>query len=675
MTAFGFLAGCARSSLALILSLLTVPLCPGQSPKTDLSELSLEALLNTEVSSVSRKQERSFQVAAALFVIRAEDIRRSGAASLPDLLRLVPGLEVAQISASAWAITARGFNAQFANKLLVLIDGRAVYSPLFSGIYWDVQDVPLEEIERIEVIRGPGASVWGANAVNGVINIITRAAAQSQGGLLVVGGGNHERGLATVRYGGRAGARGHYRAYGKYANRGPFELPSGGSAQDQWNLGSGGVRGDWNLSAHNSLVLDAGLYGGRASQVLTRVVSFAPPFTLTRGDRTKLTGGHMLGRWTREVPGDSRLSLQFFYDRTDRYDISNGETRHTADLDFTYQKTLARRHDVVAGLGFRRTADRTDPVFLTVFEPRRRRDRIWSGFVQDELKLFSDAVRLTFGSKFEHNDFSGFEVQPSVRAAWTLHRRHVLWGAVSRAVRTPSRVDQDLRFVPSIFPVPGGPPTGLRVVGDRAFRPETLLAYELGYRLQAGQTLSLDLAAFFNLYRHLQASRSGVAFLETNPAPLHVIVPLELFNGARGHTYGLEVASTLNLSHRWRLHSGLTLLRQQLRLEPGVVLSLSLSNPGNDPAWQAHLRSHLDLPRQFAWDVSLQLVGPLPGQTTGSYQRLGTRLGWLPNEHLELSVVLQNLVESGHLEFLSGVQSVRSSLVPRTAYARIAWRF
>mgnify|MGYP001584244380 CR=1 FL=1 len=646
-----------------------------QKPSQDLSETSLEALMNTEVTSASRKQEKFITIASAIFVIRPEDIRRSAATNIPDLLRMVPGLEVAHIDANKWAISARGFNGRFANKLLVLIDGRAVYSPLFSGVYWDVQDVMLEDIERIEVIRGPGGTVWGANAVNGVINIITRAAKDTQGGLLSAGAGNHERGFANVRYGGHAGSKGYYRIFLKYFNRGPFELPSGQDANDQWQLGRGGFRADWQLNPKDSLTLDASLYGGRAGLAVAQVVSFSPPFEQTLAGQAHLGGGYVLARWRREVSKQSNLALQVYYDRSDRSDVSLGETRHTVDLDFTHRVTWGGRHDLVWGLGFRYTTDQTRPKFFTAFDPASRHDNVGSGFVQDEIALFSKRLRLTLGSKFEHNELAGFEFQPSVRASWSFNPHHAVWGAISRAVRTPSRVDRNVRIILNAFPVPGGPPTVITIFGDPAFRSEHLLAYELGYRLQPGQRISLDLAAFYNRYTHLQATRSDAPFLELEPAPPHVVLPLRITDRMRGETHGAELAGNLNLTHSWRFISGLTFLREHLHAGPGTTGSFSELNEGDNPAWQIHLRSLVNLPKQLEWDTSLHLVGTLASQDTQRYARLDMRLGWRPTETLELSVVLQNLTDARHQEFNSTSQFVRSSLVRRGAYAKFTWSF
>ena len=647
----------------------------GQSSKPDLTESSLETLLNMEVTSASRKQGKFLETSAAIFVISREDIRRSGLTSIPELLRMVPGLQVAHIDANKWAITARGSNGRFANKLLVLMDGRSVYTPLFSGVYWDVQDVLLEDIERIEVIRGPGASVWGANAVNGVINIITRVAKDTQGGLFSVGAGSHERGFASVRYGARAGSKGYYRIFAKYFDRGPFELPSGQDAQDQWHFGRVGLRADWELSPEDTLTLDAGLYGGRAGVTTTLVTSFSPPFEQTLVGQAHVSGGHVLARWKRTVSKQSNFALQLYYDRTDRSEFIQGEHRQTVDFDFTQQVAWGNHHDLVWGLGFRYTTDQTRPRVFAALVPASRQDQVWSGFVQDEIRLFSKRLHLTLGSKFEHNGYTGFEVQPSARALWSFTPHHAIWGAISRAVRTPSRADQDLRLILGAFPTPTGPPTVITAFGDPAFRSEDLLAYELGYRLNPDQRISLDLATFYNQYDDLRAFRPEVPFLALDPPPPHIVVPLRLVNGMRGQTYGAELAGNLNLTQRWRLSPGLTFVRQLLRAAPGTNSTLSEANEGDNPVWQAHMRSFVDLPHQVEWDLTLHLVGPLAAQDTPRYARLDMRLGWRPTETLDLCVVLQNLADPRHQEFNAFPQFASSTQVRRSAYAKFTWSF
>jgi len=647
----------------------------GQTPKPDLTETSLEALMNIEVTSASRKQEKFFTASSAIFVILREDIRRSGLTSIPELLRMVPGLQVAHIDANKWAITARGSNGRFANKLLVLIDGRSVYTPWFSGVYWDVQDVLLEDIERIEVIRGPGASVWGANAVNGVINIITKSAKDTQGGLFSAGAGNQERGFASVRYGARAGSKGHYRIFAKYFDRGPFELPSGQDAQDQWHFGRVGFRADWELSPEDSLTLDAGLYGGRAGLTVRLVTSFAPPFEETLVAQAHVSGGHVLARWKRMVSKQSNLALQVYYDRTDRSEVIQGERRHTLDLDFTHQLGWGNHHDLVWGLGFRYTTDQTQPRFFGVFVPDSRQDYIWNVFIQDEIRLFSKRLRLTLGSKFEHNGYTGFEVQPNARALWSFTPHHAIWGAISRAVRTPSRAERDGRFILGAFSTPTGPPTVITAFGNPAFRSEDLLAYELGYRLNPDQRISLDLATFYNQYDDLRAFRQEVPFLALDPPPPRIVVPLRLVNGMRGQTYGAELAGNLILTQRWRLSPGLTFVRQHLRAVLGTNSTLSEANKGDNPVWQAHVRSFVNLPHQVEWDLTLHLVGPLAAQDTPRYARLDTRLGWRPTETLDLCVVLQNLADPRHQEFNAFPQFALSTQVRRSAYTKFTWSF
>src|ERR1700693_28271 len=318
-----------------------------QGSPDDLSKLSIEALMNVEVTSVSKREQKLSQAAAAIFVITQQDIRRSGATNIPDLLRMVPGLEVAQINANTWAISSRGFNSPFANKMLMLIDGRSVYSPTFSGVFWDIQDTILEDIDRIEVIRGPGATVWGANAVNGVINIITKKAADTQGAMLTVGGGNLLHGIGEVREGAKIGSAAAYRVYGKYFDNTHYIAPSGQDARDKWQMGRAGFRVDWNSSARDTVMVEGEMYGGKTGQTVTRFVSLTAPFTQTFTDQTSLAGGDGLARWTRTISKTSDMSLQVYFDRTNRNNAIFGENRNTFDLDFQHHFAPGEREDLV----------------------------------------------------------------------------------------------------------------------------------------------------------------------------------------------------------------------------------------------------------------------------------------------------------------------------------------
>ncbi len=614
---------------------------PGASA-SDLKDLSIEELMEIDVTSVSRRSERFSGVPAALTVLTADEIRRSGANSLPEALRLATSLHVARANGRTWAISSRGFNITTANKLLVLIDGRIVYTPLFSGVFWDVQDTLLEDVERIEIIRGPGATLWGANAVNGVINIITRSAGTTQGGLAVAGGGTEERGFGGARYGGPLGERGHYRAYAKYSNRDALQYPSGAGARDPMWLGQGGFRSDWSGSDGDTFTFQGDAYTGRIGEAIR--------------DDTNVDGGNLLGRWSRAVSETSNLELQVYWDRTHRYipDLFE-EHLDTWDLDFQHHLLIAGRHDVLWGLGYRVMRDRVDNSATVAFLPGRRTMELASAFIQDEVELVEDRLRLTVGSKLEHHESTGLEVQPNVRLAWTPNGRRTLWGAVSRAVRTPTRIDEDIVLY--------SPDGSVLTQGSRDFDSEKLLAYELGFRAQPRQDLSLDVAAFYNVYDELRSQER---------APDGGF-PITLANNLEGETYGMEVRSNWQATPRWRWHAAYVYLEKDLHVLPGSRDITGGRGEGNDPRHRASLRSSLDLAAGFELDGWLRYVDELPFPEVPSYLELDLRLGWRPTEALELSLVGQNLLHESHPEF--GAPTPNRPEVERGFYGKATWRF
>lgn len=409
-----------------------------------LADMNLEQLLGATVTSVARREEQLAQSPAAVQVITPEEVRRSGATSIPEVLRLVPGLQVGRVDSHNWAISSRGFNDLYANKLLVLIDGRSVYTPLFSGVYWDAQDVMLEDIERIEVIRGPGAALWGANAVNGVINVITKKTASTQGFLATVGGGNYERGFGAFRYGGKLGDSANFRVFGKYSDRGNSLSLGGGRAEDAWGMGRIGFRIDWDAPDSNLLTLQGDIYSGREDQLYRRLDptrSFTPYFDHARDS---LSGGNIIARWTHTVSQENEFTLQTYYDRTNLNSAVLGEKRDTFDIDFQHRFPLGERQTIVWGGGYRWTQDELRNSLEVAFAPDRRASNLFSAFVQDEITIARDLVTLTLGSKFEHNDYTGFEIQPNARLLWTPTEKTSVWTSVARAVRTPSRADHQV---------------------------------------------------------------------------------------------------------------------------------------------------------------------------------------------------------------------------------------
>lgn len=635
-----------RSAFALVLfamSLRPAAAAP-QAPAAagDLKNLSIEELMEIDVTSVSRRSEPLNQAAAAIIVITQEEIRRSGVTSLPEALRLVNSLQVARQSQRDWAITARGFNLTTANKMLVLIDGRSVYTPLFSGVFWDVQDTLLEDVDRIEVIRGPGATLWGANAVNGVINIITRSAADTQGGLVTAGAGDEERGFGGVRWGGSF-AKGAYRVYGKFFDRDSLVLADGSDARDDMRLAQGGFRADWKNSDADSFTVQGDAYGGTIGEP-------------TRAD-TDVDGGNLLGRWSRATSERSGLELQVYWDRTHRRIPALFEERlDILDVDFQHRLPLAKRHDLVWGFGYRWHQDEVGSSALIGFFPEHRSFSLASLFAQDEISLLGDRLDVIVGTKVEHNDSTGFEVQPSIHAAWKPNDRRTVWGAVSRAVRTPTRIDEDVIFFG---------PNGLHLIeGSRDFESEELLAWELGYRIQLNPELLLDLATFYNVYDHLRSQERP-----TTGAPL----PIVLRNGLNGETWGAELRLNAQPRPGLRLQAAYARLEKSFSLDAGSTDSAGGLAEGNDPEDRFLLRSSFDLPAHLELDAWVRYMGALPQPRVDAYTEMDLRLGWHASPALELSVVGRNLLHSSHPEF--GPASPFREEVERSLYGRLTWHF
>ncbi|MBI4659407.1 MAG: TonB-dependent receptor [Verrucomicrobia bacterium] len=636
-----------------------------------LTELPLEQLMDIEVTTVSRSPQKVSQSAAAVYVVTQEDIRRSGATSIAEALRMAPGVNVARIGSSSWAISARGFNDFFANKLLVLMDGRSVYSPLFSGVFWDVQDTMLEDIDRIEVIRGPGASLWGANAVNGVINVITKSAAETQGGLISGGGGTEEIGSGGIRYGGKLGRNAYYRVYAKYFNRDDFVDAAGRDAFDEWEMWRGGFKADWQISDSDSLTVQGDYYDGNMGQ---RLFAFPPPtFFRALEGRALVAGGNLLGSWKHSVSESSDLALQLYFDRTERDDRIHREIRNTYDVDFQHRLSAGPRQEVLWGLGYRLSADELrdgrDRSGSVLFRPAERNDQLFSAFLQDEITLVEDRLRLTLGSKFEHNDYSGSEVQPSSRLLWTPHDKHTFWAAVSRAVRSPARWEHSIEVWYAPPPAAGPPPFPLLLVGNEDFESENLIAYEVGYRIQPTPKTSVDLATFYNRYDDLLVGQP-FGFAPRLPPPFPPIPLAHPQNGMDGETYGAEASLNWSLSDSWRLNFGYSFLQMQLHSNvPGSEIA-----EGDSPHHQVHLRSYLDLPYHLQLDAALNYVDNLPNRGVPNYVRLDARIGWRPSNALELSVGVQNILDDRHPEFGPGFL-VTPTEVQRSVYAKMTWQF
>jgi iron complex outermembrane receptor protein len=607
---------------------------------TVLKKLSVEELMNVVVTSVSRRAEPLAHAASAIQLVTQDDIRRSGATSLPEALRLASNLQVAQIDSRQWAISARGFNSSSSNKLLVLIDGRTVYTPLYSGVFWDVQDVPLADIDRIEVISGPGSTLWGANAVNGVINVITKRPQDTQGLLVVGGGGTGLRGFGSARYGGTVGRSVRYRVYGKGFDRDAAASPTGLNASDDWQMGQGGFRVDWESSETNRFTLQGDAYGGQMGQATGRDAA--------------VNGGNVLGRWSHTLSATSDIRVRVYFDRTHR-DMPGvfAEDLNTYDVELLHSARLGRRHNLIWGLSYRQLDDHVRNSPSLAFLPADDVDHRFGGFIQDEITLVPNRLTLALGTKVEHNEFVGWEMQPGGRASWRMDRSGTLWAAVSRALRTPSRVDRDLF-------APGQPPYFL--AGGSDFRSERELAYELGYRLQH-RALTMSLATFYNQYERLRSLE------QTNPP---AAFPLVIGNGLDGESYGAEVTAEYRVADAWRVRVGYTEMRINIWSKPTSTDTSGGSVENHSPNRQFSVNSSVDLPIDLRLDGGLRYVSEIANQQVPGYAELDARLTWSPTAQLGLSLVGQNLLHRRHAEF--GTPATRRE-IERGLQGAVEWHF
>jgi iron complex outermembrane receptor protein len=680
------LIGCVSSrAFGTFLGLTLVFPCAGifqtsaaeeSQDREDLLRLSFEELGRIQVTTVSRKGESLSGAAAAIYVITPDEIRRSGVNSLAETLRMVPGLAVGRANSHGWAVGARGYGYVYANKLLALQDGRSIYTPLFAGTFWEETDTVLEDIDRIEVIRGPGAALWGANAVNGVINIITKSAKDTQGVLLTGGGGVEEKGFGTVRYGGKLSTNAYYRVYTKFSDRDQFTRTDGEGAGDAWWISQSGFRMDWEASEINTVTLQGDYYYSELDTVIRRP-SFSPPGMFKDAILEIAHGGNVLGRWTHLFSADSNLAVQMYYDHTDRDFGLGREIRDTVDVDAQHHFHVGERQEIVWGGGYRYSVDviHDNPEF-------KMRDphaglQLASAFLQDEIALVPDRLRVTLGTKLEHNSFTGFEVQPNGRVAWTPNVRHTLWSSVSRAVRTPSRSERDLTLyldLPSSVP-PLPLPAVIPLSGNPEFGSEELMAYEVGYRVMVHPKLTLDFAAFYNDYDRLKRLVQSPAELRLDPMNRPFIyIPVTVDNSLYGEGYGAELAATWQPRDWWRVRASYSFLELQLHTR-GPVRSNSEGDEGIDPAHQVKLWSDMDLGRQVEWGLGWRYVSSEPFIGVPGYAELDTRLAWKPNPHCEFAIVGRSLLARHHREFSPYVIIDPNVAVDRTVYAKLTFRF
>ena len=636
-------------------------------PAPDFSALDIDELARVRITSVSRRPEPVAHAAAAVTVISREDLRRSGASTLPDMLRAVPGLHVARVGARDWAVTARGFNSQLSNKILVIVDGRTVYSPIFGGVFWDALAIPLDEVERIEVIRGPGATLWGANAVNGVINIITRAAAESDGGRIALVTGTRVPVRGSVRYGNTFGEGAAYRVYAGGRDRDPAMLADGTDAADDWRFGQAGFRLD-GAPGDERWTIQGDIYNGIGDSELL-LPTGAAPFVTRQRDQLDVRGGNLVGRWTHTLGDASEMGLQLTYDYGFRRQEELFGTLRSNVLDFDFQHRFPGpgRTNLLWGVGYRLKADEVSGAAPISFAPPRRATHLATGFAQGDFPI-GTRVTVTAGSKIDHNSFTGIEIQPNLRFLWAPGTRHALWGSVSRAVRTPTRLESDAL---AIIATPGDP-VERRLVGSSEIASEALIAYEAGYRTDPGRGVSLDLALFYNDYDQLRTIGPGTPEV-SGP---RVVVPLHYANHARGRTWGAEVDALLRPSPGWRLRLSYSYLQMRLELtEEAPAGAVTEAIPGNDPKHMAGVHSSMDLPGNFELDVVGRYVGALQGAGIADYATARIRLGWRWQRRVELSIAGQDLFAPRRREFLTGVYAADDRYIERRAYVQAVWRF
>ena len=666
--------GIKRLDLLLLAALLHQPAsvlaasADAKGHDLPLLDYSLEQLLDisVEVTSAGKKPQSLKDTAAAIHVITQEDIRLSGMTSLPELMRMVPGMQVACIDGSTWAISSRGFNAKNSDNLLVMLDGRVLQTPTFTGVNWDSQDVVLEDVERVEVIRGSGGTLWGANAVTGVINIITKTAAQTQGSLISVGGGNYER-QGMVRYGGKIGEDGHFRLYARGADQNAFSLASGAQGNDRHNLSSTGFRADLPVDGENSLTVQGDAYIGHGGHSGS-AISLAPPSSTPVGYTIDLSGNNQLLRWDHGQNTDGAWSLQFYRDYYQRRYMNLGEQRHTYDLDFHHHSWWGERHDIVWGLGYRQTGDRFDNTVAVSYAPARRTDHVASAFFQDEIALIRNEFYLTVGSKFEHNNYTGKEIQPNLRLRWKIDEQQTAWAAVSHAVHTPSRTDSDSTVIATI--VPGAPPSELRLLGNPAIRSERIRAYEAGYRIQPTGQLQMDISAFYNEHRDMMTIEPQTAFIESGIR----IMPRTFGNKASATTHGLEWSGSWQPAEKWRVKASYSWLEMNINRAPDSLDTSIETEVGRSPRNQLQFHVFHAPDARNDLSASLYYVDSLTSLNVPSYTRMDVRWGWRPQRGLELSLTARNLLDPQHPEF-SNPSGPRNTELPRSIVGSATWRF
>ncbi len=658
------LSFCALYGGAFFLT-LSVPALAAPGDLADVSSFNRlldeppEKLMQYSVTIANRNPEPIEQSAAAVYVLTQDEITRSGATSIPEALRLVPGMDVARVDAHTWAISSRGFNDVFANKLLVMIDGRTVYTPLFSGVFWDVQDTLMEDVDHIEVVRGPGATQWGANAVNGVINVVTKSATNTVGLLVSGGGGTEERDFGSVRYGLKLTDGVYMKAYAKWFDRDSSVFANDADSFDEWSMIRGGFRIDATKGNNNDFTLQGDAYSGQENEIYT-IPTAAPPFAGFAKSIDNVAGANLLGRWNHDFGGDSHLTVQSYWDRTVRNNPVLSETRDTGDIDAQHTFKIGDRNELTWGAGFRSThRDITRNSLNVTVLPDDKSHDLYSAFMQDQISITHD-FKAILGTKFEHNDFTGFEIQPSARGEYSVRTNQTIWASVSRAVRTPSEAENDIRLN-----VAGIPPGAATIHGNPNMLAEALIAYEIGYRVTPIERLNLDLTAFYNSYTRLRSQ-------DPFAPPFQTIAG----NGLTGESYGGEAAVSVEaVPNVWRLRGGYSFLRMQIHRDSTGDQRTELMYEGSSPENQFFVHSSLDLPLNLKFDTTLRYVDRLRAVGIPSYVEVDARLAWQASKDLEVAVVGQNLIHDHHAEFAPTFIGTEQAEVERGVFGKLTFRY
>jgi iron complex outermembrane receptor protein len=640
-----------------------------QQRPEDLVQLSLEDLLKLEVTSVSRKPQSLGDAPAAVFVITAEDIRRSSATCLPELLRVVPGVQVARYTNSKWAVSARGMGAYYSSKLLVLIDGRTVYTPDFAGVYWDLQDIPLADIDRIEIIRGPGGTMWGANAVNGVINVISKPAAATTGTKVSVSSGTDDRVVSEVRYGGALGSGTTYRVFGRVADRAIDSIPD---SVDSSRLARGGFRVD-RSTGEDSLRVQGEIYDG-SEQTPISMPQLAAPYRQIIHDDLSLSGGSIVAQWTRSFSLTNNMTIGGYADRNVRNEYIHENTTNSADVNLQHHVKFGSTHDVVWGGEARVTRSLLRHSTVMVYDPELSVRGLVSGFVQDEISLHPK-LALTLGSKVEWYQSVGMVLDPNVRALWKPTARQSFWGAVSHAERTPSLADQIATFQYVVIP-PSAATSGLPVRVDVAGAPdiqlESVTAYEAGYRVQVLNTLALDVTAFRNEYHHLTSYGRSVPQVKLAGATPYLYITSTRENLAAGSSQGAELLATWAARPWWNLSGSTTLLNVDIwmtdpTVDPGNTRTVLMFNPRHQAVFRSAMQhGPLEL------DATIQHNGALEAGDVTGYTTADLRAGWKITRTLRLDFGAHNLLDQRHIETTRYLYEVPTE-IGRELFARLIW--